>query len=90
MQWTPTYYKFRERGVIPESENKLGFIANELKAISPDCVSGEGLPEGAHKDLESADISLAYNVEPVAMIATLTLAIQEQQKQITRLQEQIL
>lgn len=89
IRWKPSYYKYRARGAIAESEQKLGFIANSLKDISPDCVSGDGLPVGSHNDLSSADIGKAYNIEPHAMIAKLTLAVQEMQKKITSLELQL-
>ncbi|HCB1683360.1 TPA: tail fiber domain-containing protein [Citrobacter braakii] len=82
MGWKPATFKFKERGIIPESETKLGFIANDLRALSPDCVKGKGLKEGYDEN----DVSDAYSLDETAMIAKLTLSIQELQKQIAELQ----
>ncbi|HGY1839768.1 TPA: tail fiber domain-containing protein, partial [Citrobacter freundii] len=82
MGWKPATFKFKKRGIIPESETKLGFIANDLGALSPECVKGKGLKEGYDEN----DISDAYSLDETAMIAKLTLSIQELQKQITELQ----
>lgn len=90
LRWRPSYYKFRARGALSGSGTRLGFIANSLKEVSPDCVSGDGLPPGAHNDLSSADIGKAYNIEPHAMIAKLTLSIQELQKKIEELEGRLL
>ncbi|WP_169802398.1 tail fiber domain-containing protein, partial [Kluyvera intermedia] len=30
MQWRPATFKFKKRGIIPESETQFGFIANDL------------------------------------------------------------
>jgi hypothetical protein len=57
----------RARGdVIPESPEMLSFIANDLKAVSPECVSGHGL----EKEYEPDPLK-AYTPEPIAMIANL-------------------
>ncbi|HHE8510593.1 TPA: tail fiber domain-containing protein [Citrobacter freundii] len=82
MEWKPATFKFKKRGIIPESETKLGFIANDLIIHSPECVKGKGLEEGFDEN-NAAD---AYSLDETAMIAKLTLSIQELQKQITELQ----
>lgn len=82
MEWRPATFKFKKRGIIPESETKLGFIANDLVAVSPECVKGKGLEEGFDEN-NAAD---AYSLDETAMIAKLTLSIQELQKQIAELQ----
>lgn len=85
MRWATATFKMRARGdVIPESPEMLGFIANDLKAVSPECVSGQGLEEG-----DEPDPLKAYTLEPIAMIAKLTLAMQAQQDQITELQNTV-
>jgi len=83
MTWQPATFKFKARGdgLIPESDTKLGFIANDMKDVSPECVEGEGLAEG-----DELDPTKAYTLDPVAMIAKMTLAMQAQQDQITALQ----
>lgn len=83
MQWRPATFKFKKRGIIPEGETQLGFIANDLVELSPECVKGRGLEEGFDEN-NAAD---AYSLDETAMIAKLTLSIQELQKQITDLQE---
>ncbi|EPG8864810.1 tail fiber domain-containing protein [Citrobacter freundii] len=82
MEWKPATFKFKKRGIIPESETKLGFIANDLIIHSPECVKGKGLEEGFDEN-NAAD---AYSLDETAMIAKLTLSIQELQKQIAELQ----
>ncbi|HDX4399025.1 TPA: tail fiber domain-containing protein [Citrobacter freundii] len=82
MEWRPATFKFKKRGIIPESETKLGFIANDLVAVSPECVKGKGLKEGYDEN----NTAEAYSLDETAMIAKLTLSIQELQKQITELQ----
>ncbi|HAT4401945.1 TPA: tail fiber domain-containing protein [Citrobacter freundii] len=82
MEWRPATFKFKKRGIIPESETKLGFIANDLVAVSPECVKGKGLKEGYDEN----NTAEAYSLDETAMIAKLTLSIQELQKQIAELQ----
>jgi hypothetical protein len=48
-------FKMKARGIIPETETMLGFIANDLITVSPECVSGKGLPEDY--DIEAARIT---------------------------------
>jgi hypothetical protein len=73
--WAPAVFKMKERGIIPETENMLGFIANDLIAVSPEC--GKGLPEDydIEEDPNNPD---AYYLNQVPMIAKLTQAIQAQ------------
>ncbi len=80
--WKVANFRYIARGCIPESDTKLGFIANDIVTISPECVTGSGLEEG-FDPLYPKD---PYNLDPIAMIAKLTLAIQAQQKQISELQ----
>lgn len=81
VQWRPADFKMKARGIIPETGDMLGFIANDLASISPECVSGKGLPEDydIEKDPNNPD---AYYLNQVPMIAKLTQAIQAQQKVI--------
>ncbi|MDV2901783.1 tail fiber domain-containing protein [Phytobacter diazotrophicus] len=78
LQWKPAHFRMKARGVIPESEDMLGFIANDLVTVSPECVGGSGLVEGYDEE-NPAD---AYYLKEVPMIAKLTQAIQAQQKLI--------
>ncbi|WP_343462995.1 tail fiber domain-containing protein [Pantoea sp.] len=81
LEWRPADFKMKERGIMPESENQLGFIANDLVQISPECVSGAGLPEDYDIEADPNNDS-AYYLNQVPMIAKLTQAIQAQQKQL--------
>lgn len=79
LQWKPADFKMKARGVIKESELQLGFIANDLVQVSPECVSGKGLPE--NYDIEAdPNNSDAYYLNYVPMIAKLAQALQAQQK----------
>ncbi|EMO8007023.1 tail fiber domain-containing protein, partial [Salmonella enterica] len=82
LQWNPATFKYKKRGIIPETDTNLGFIANDLVEVSPECVKGKGLKEG-YDENNTAD---AYSLDEIAMIAKLTLSIQELQKQLSDLQ----
>jgi hypothetical protein len=65
-QLKPVTYKWKATG-----ENGQGFIAHELQAVVPDCVSGE-------KDAIDADGKPKYQgIDTSFLVATLTAAIQE-------------
>ncbi len=85
LQWKPAHFKMKARGVIPESEDMLGFIANDLVTISPECVGGSGLVDGYDEDNPTD----AYYLKEVPLIAKLTLAVQAQQKLIDDLTARI-
>lgn len=87
-QWKPVTFKYKARGIIPESDTQYGFIANDLVKISPEVVKGKGLPDNydIETDFNNPD---AYNLDQVAMISKLTQAIQQQQILIEELQQQI-
>ena len=78
LQWKPAHFKMKARGVIPESDDMLGFIANDLVMVSPECVGGSGLVDGYDEDNPTD----AYYLKEVPMIAKLTQAVQAQQKLI--------
>ena len=79
IQWRPADFKMKERGIVPESVEQLGFIANDLVQVSPECVSGIGLPEDY--DIENdPNNSDAYYLNQIPMIAKLAQAIQAQHK----------
>ncbi|EBT0035618.1 tail fiber domain-containing protein, partial [Salmonella enterica] len=82
LQWNPATFKYKKRGIIPESDTHLGFIANDLVEVSPECVKGQGLEDGYDEN----NTAEAYSLDEIAMIAKLTLSIQELQKQISELQ----
>ncbi len=86
MKWMIATFRYKARGdgLIPESGDKLGWIANDLIEVSPECVEGEGLKEG-----EELDPLKAYTLDTVAMMAKMTLAMQAQQEMITDLQNTV-
>ncbi|EOD8411182.1 tail fiber domain-containing protein [Cronobacter turicensis] len=86
MQWKPATYKFKARGeLIPESEQKLGVIANDLVEISPECVSGKGLDD-SYDGINPYD---AYWLNTDAMIMKLAMAVQQQHKIIQQLKTMV-
>lgn len=87
-QWKVASFKYKARGIIPESDEKLGFIANDLVLVSPEVVKGEGLPEDYDIETDFNNPN-SYNLDQVALIAKLTQAIQQQQVMIEALQTQV-
>jgi len=74
----PVTYKWKVDGSAGE-----GFIAHELQAVVPDCVTGQ-------KDAVGADGNPVYQgIDTSFLVATLTAAIQEQQALITSLTARI-
>jgi len=68
---------------ISDKTKGQGFIAHELQAVVPDCVTGE-------KDAVDAEGKPIYQgIDTSFLVATLTAAIQEQQAIITDLQTRI-
>jgi hypothetical protein len=62
-----------------DNSNSQGFIAHEIQAIVPECVSGE-------KDAVNEDGSISpQTIDTSFLVATLTAAIQEQQAMLTEL-----
>lgn len=78
-EWKVARFKYKARGIIEESQEKLGFIANDLVLVSPECVDGEGLPDD-YDIVAEPNRAGAYSLDQVAMIAKLVQAIQAQQK----------
>jgi len=77
-QLKPVTYKWN----ADDSESQ-GFIAHELQAVVPDCVTGE-------KDAVDADGNPVYQgIDTSFLVATLTAAIQEQQQMIETLQAKV-
>jgi len=77
-QLKPVTYKWKE-----SEANGQGFIAHELQAVVPDCVTGE-------KDELDSDGNPKYQgIDTSFLVATLTAAIQEQQALITAQAETI-
>jgi hypothetical protein len=74
----PVTYKWKADG-----SDGQGFIAHELQAVVPDCVSGE-------KDAVDAEGNPQYQgIDTSFLVATLTAAIQEQQALIAALQADV-
>jgi hypothetical protein len=74
----PVTYTWKSTG-----EASQGFIAHELQAVVPDCVTGE-------KDAVDADGNPVYQgIDTSFLVATLTAAIQEQQAIITSLEARL-
>ena len=74
----PCTYTWKESGVAGQ-----GFIAHELQAVVPECVSGE-------KDAVNEDGSIKpQGIDTSFLVATLTAAIQEQQAMIETLKAEV-
>ena len=77
-QLNPVTYKWKSNGLDGQ-----GFIAHELQAVVPDCVTGE-------KDAVDAEGNPQYQgIDTSFLVATLTAAIKEQQALITALTARI-
>jgi hypothetical protein len=77
-QLKPVTYKWN----VDDSESQ-GFIAHELQAVVPDCVTGE-------KDAVDSEGNPQYQgIDTSFLVATLTAAIQEQQQMIETLQAKV-
>ncbi|WP_313684576.1 tail fiber domain-containing protein [Pantoea sp.] len=86
--WKVASFKYKARGIIPESDERLGFIANDMVKFSPECVKGDGLPDDY--DIENDPNNTGYyTLDQIAMIAKLTQAIQAQQQLIENQSEVI-
>jgi hypothetical protein len=78
-QLKPVTYKWNS-----DNSESQGFIAHELQAVVPECVTGE-------KDAVDADGNPQYQgIDTSFLVATLTAAIQEQQAIITALTARVL
>jgi hypothetical protein len=77
-QLKPVTYKWKSTG-----EESQGFIAHELQAVVPECVTGEkdAVDKDGNPDYQGIDTSF--------LVATLTAAIQEQQAIISDLKARI-
>lgn len=86
LEWRPADFKMKARGIIPETAEQLGFIANDLVKVSPECVSGKGLPDDYDIEADPNNDS-AYYLNHIPMIAKLAQAIQAQQKELAEQRE---
>ena len=77
-QLKPVTYTWKANGA-----NGQGFIAHELQAVIPDCVSGEKDAVDEEGNIKPQGIDTSF------LVATLTAAIQEQQTIITSLTARI-
>ncbi|EPT1451910.1 tail fiber domain-containing protein [Escherichia coli] len=86
--WKPASFVFKERGFIPKSEPILGFIANDLRDVTPEAVTGEGLtPDDDIHDSEN--FKKAYAIKEMALIAKLTLAVQALTERVAELEAKL-
>jgi len=85
LQWRVASFKYIARGVLAESDTQLGFIANDLVEVSPECIEGDGLKDG----FDPLNPENAYHLNQIAMLAKMTGAIQAQQEQIEELKMQV-
>ena len=77
-QLNPVTYTWKADG-----SDGQGFIAHELQAVVPDCVTGD-------KDAVDAEGKPVYQgIDTSFLVATLTKAIQEQQEQINQLKAEV-
>lgn len=77
-QLNPVTYNWKADG-----SDGQGFIAHELQAVVPDCVTGE-------KDAVDAEGKPVYQgIDTSFLVATLTKAIKEQQEQINQLKAEV-
>lgn len=82
--WKAATFKYKARGIIEESGKKLGFIANDMVEVSPECVEGKGLPDDYDIE-EDPNMPGAYSLDQVAIIAKLTMAVQELAAEVEKL-----
>ena len=74
----PVTYKWKADG-----SDGQGFIAHELQAVVPECVTGE-------KDAVDADGKPVYQgIDTSFLVATLTAAIQELKAEVDSLKQQL-
>jgi hypothetical protein len=85
-QLKPVTYKWKINGADGQ-----GFIAHELQAIIPDCVTGEkdGVETYIDEDGNEQVRPKYQGIDTSFLVATLTAAIQEQQALITALTARI-
>lgn len=79
-----------------DGSNGQGFIAHELQAVVPDCVTGEKDAVQTVDDLDvdgkkigTKEVARYQGVDTSVLVATLVAAIQEQQALITQLQADV-
>jgi len=82
----PVTYTWKESG-----DNSQGFIAHELQAVVPDCVTGEKDAVETYSDEDGNEQTRPkyQSVDTSFLVATLTAAIQEQQTIINDLKARV-
>lgn len=80
---TPRRFNF-----IGNSNEEVGFIAQELKPVVPEAVSGEEIPYGEN-DTQTERANKSMGVSSTTLIPYLVKSIQEQQAQIEELKKEI-
>jgi hypothetical protein len=82
----PVTYTWKESG-----DNSQGFIAHELQAVVPDCVTGEKDAVETYTDEEGKEQTRPkyQSIDTSFLVATLTAAIQEQQTIINDLKARV-
>jgi hypothetical protein len=82
----PVTYTWKESG-----DNSQGFIAHELQAVVPDCVTGEKDAVETYSDEDGNEQTRPkyQSVDTSFLVATLTAAIQEQQAMIDELKAKV-
>tara|TARA_R110000868_G_scaffold65637_4_gene196087 strand:- start:271 stop:1203 length:933 start_codon:yes stop_codon:yes gene_type:complete len=90
MQLNPVTYKW-VNGLGGTKENGEGFIAHELQAVVPDCVTGEKDAVETYTDEDGNEQTRIkpQGIDTSFLVATLTAAIQEQQAIITDLKARL-
>jgi len=90
-QLKPCTYKWKVDG-----SDGQGFIAHELQAVVPDCVSGEkdatkvvDIKDEEGNVISQEEVAVYQGIDTSFLVATLTAAIQEQQAIITDLKARI-
>jgi len=82
-QWKPAMFSYKARGILPKSALQMGFIANDLVAVSPECVTGKGLGEVWDENAPEG----AYELVPVAIMAKMSRAIQQLSERVKQLEK---
>jgi hypothetical protein len=85
-QLKPVTYKW-----IADGSNGQGFIAHELQAVVPDCVTGEKDAVETYTDEDGIEQTrpVYQGIDTSFLVATLTAAIQEQQTIINDLKARV-
>lgn len=86
LQLNPVNYQWKDE---PEGETKLGLIAQELEQVIPEVVAAPKPSEITNEEGEKAGGSERYGVYYTELIPVLIKSIQEQQEEISALEDRI-